>query len=95
MNKYKISGDKEFNKKMVDLYDYLADRNMTGGEVHFQDGIIFRCEIDITNWINKPEIPVIDFQKARVRNDKKGKRKSYGCTKDVSAYYCYARGRME
>ena len=46
MNKYKICGDKEFNKKMVDLYNYLAHRNMTGGEVHFQDGIIFKCEIE-------------------------------------------------
>lgn len=28
------------------------------------NGIIFKCEIDKTNWINKPEIPVIDLTKA-------------------------------
>lgn len=47
---------KEFEKKMVDLYKLLRNENIGKGEVHFKDGIVFKCEIDITNWVNKPII---------------------------------------
>lgn len=53
--------DEEFKKKMTDMYNFLASRNMGGGEIHFKDGIVFKCKIDATNWVNKP---VIDLTKA-------------------------------
>jgi hypothetical protein len=45
---------------MVDLYKLLRSENMGIGEVHFKDGIVFRCEIDTTNWKNKPVIDLTD-----------------------------------
>lgn len=29
-------------------------------EVDFKDGIVFRCEIDMTNWVDKPIIDLTD-----------------------------------
>lgn len=57
--------NKEFTKKMVDLYNFLIDRNMSGGEVYFSNGIIFKCKIDIN--ILEDIKPVIDLTKAEVR----------------------------
>lgn len=51
---------KEFEEKMIDLYKLLRSENMGKGEVHFKDGIVFRCEIDTTYWINKPVINLTD-----------------------------------
>lgn len=51
---------KKFERKMLDLYKLLRSENMGIGEVHFKDGIVFRCEIDTTNWVNKPVINLTD-----------------------------------
>lgn len=51
---------KEFEEKMVDLYKLLRSEKMGKGEVDFKDGIVFRCEIDMTNWVNKPVIDLTD-----------------------------------
>lgn len=44
-----------------EIEEIFGVKGMGMGEVHFKDGIVFRCEIDITNWVNKP---VIDLTKA-------------------------------
>lgn len=51
---------KEFEEKMVDLYKLLRSEKMGKGEIYFIDGIVFRCEIDMTNWVNKPIINLTD-----------------------------------
>jgi len=51
---------KEFEEKMVDLYKLLRSEKMGKGEIYFKDGIVFRCEIDMTNWVNKPVIDLTD-----------------------------------
>ena len=56
---------KEFEEKMVDLYKLLRSENMGKGEVHFKNGIVFRCEIDTTNWV----INLIDVIEKGVDND--------------------------
>lgn len=50
----------EFEEKMVDLYKLLRSEKMGKGEVYFTNGIVFRCEIDATNWVNKPVIDLTD-----------------------------------
>lgn len=51
---------KEFEKKMLDLYKLLRSENMGLGEVQFKNGIVFRCEIDTTNWVDKPVLDWTD-----------------------------------
>jgi len=51
---------KEFEEKMVDLYKLLRSEKAGKGEIYFKDGIVFRCEIDMTNWVNKPVIDLTD-----------------------------------
>lgn len=60
---------KEFEKKMVDLYKLLRSEKMGIGEVHFKDGIVFRCEIDTTNWVNKPVIDLTKSIESEVEHD--------------------------
>lgn len=60
---------KEFVEKMVDLYKLLRSEEMGMGEVHFKDGIVFRCEIDTTNWVNKPVINLTDAIEKGANND--------------------------
>ena len=43
----------EIKREMVDLYNYLAFNKSTKMEIQFDDGLIFRCEIDDTHWKNK------------------------------------------
>lgn len=58
---------KEFEKKMIDLYKFLRSENIGLGEVEFKNGIIFRCEIDTTNWVDKP---VLDWTDTVEKEDK-------------------------
>ena len=51
---------KEFEEKMVDLYKLLRSEKAGKGEVYFKNGIVFRCEIDMTNWVDKPVIDLTD-----------------------------------
>lgn len=62
---------KKFEKKMLDLYKLLRSENMGSGEIQFKDGIVFKCEIDMTNWADKPVIDLTDaIEKEENSNDK-------------------------
>lgn len=45
----------EFYNKMLDLYNFLAREKASGGKISFKNGIVFKCEIDISNMKKESE----------------------------------------
>lgn len=39
--------EKIFRQKMVDLYNFCAERKMGGGAINFADGVYFECALVI------------------------------------------------
>lgn len=41
--------EKIFQEKMMDLYNFCAERKMAGGAINFKDGLYFECTLVIPN----------------------------------------------